>query len=198
MTLLAGIYPDIPLPIGFDDFLWEHMVVESLCKVRRTLENEGGKPKKAYYVVSGLVMVQGFVDGLPYTASIYSENTIVAMNAFMKGIPARHTITALKDTMVWSISRSKMILLYDKWPEMKAMALQTALDYIELKKMQRSALLALPEEERLNVFYNDLKGLLPPKHSPLRDKEIASYLSMTEDSFRWYRNKLRRGEFLNW
>lgn len=194
--LLRSICPEIPLPLGFEQFLWEHMKVEPLCKVRRVLEWEGLKPKKAYYVVSGLVLVQGYADGLPYTASIYREHTIVAMNAFMKGKKAIHQIIGTRDAMVWSIRRESMLLLYQKWPEMKAMALQTALDYIELKKIQRSALLALCEEERVARFYQVFKGLLPPKQSPLRDKEIASYLSVSEDSLRWYRLKLRQLDLL--
>lgn len=198
MALLRAICPEIPLPVGFEQFLWQHMKVEPLCKVRRVLECEGLKPKKAYYVVNGLVLVQGFADGSAYTASIYREHTIVAMNAFMKGKKAIHQITGTRDALVWSIRRESMLLLYKQWPEMKAMALQTALDYIELKKIQRSALLALSEEERIIKFYEVFKGLLPPKQSPLRDKEIASYLSLTEDGLRWRRKKLKMQKLLIW
>ncbi len=190
IAALSSIYPNVPLPEGFDDFLWKRMIVEAYCKKRRNLETEGKVPEKAYYVLSGKVIVNGFVDGLPYTESIYRENTIVALNAFMKQENSLHTITATEGTLVWSISHEMMRDMYAKWPEMKAFALQAALIYMELKGSQRSTLLALPEEERVGEFYKAFTGLLPAKKSAIRDAEIGAYLAMPVRRLRYWRRKM--------
>jgi len=190
MAALRSIYPNVPLPEGLEEFLWNHMIVEAFCKKKRVLEREGEVPKNAYYVLNGKVTVEGFADGLPYTECIYRENTIVALNAFLKQEKSLHTITATAGTLVWSISNETMLEMYQKWPEMKALALQAALNYMELKRAQRSSLLALPEEERAAEFYKAFKGLLPARQSPIRDAEIAGYLAMPLRALRYWRKRL--------
>ncbi|WP_169304300.1 Crp/Fnr family transcriptional regulator [Pedobacter frigoris] len=192
MNLLRNIYPDVPLPEGFEEFLWNNMTVEPLYSKVRTLEFEGQKPKKAYFVVSGLVTVHGYVSGLPFTESIYREHTIVAMNAFMKQEDAVHTITATKDTLVWSISHAAMEEIYRRWPPLKSMALQTALNYLEMKRKRRNSFLAMPVEERVQEFYKAFKGLLPARTSLIADVDIASYLLVSIDVLRRIRRKLRK------
>lgn len=178
MAILQAVYPNVPLPNGLAELLWEDMVVEDLCRSERKLESEGATPAKAYYVVHGPVIVEGYVDGLPFTESIYRENTIVSLNAFMKQGVSVYTVTGLKDALVWSITHTCMLKIYRTWPQMKAMALQMALNYLELKRMQRSVLQALPEEERVLGFYTAFKGMLPVRKSPVSDSRITSYLAM--------------------
>ncbi|WP_316794276.1 Crp/Fnr family transcriptional regulator [Pedobacter frigoris] len=190
MTLLRNIYPDVPLPEGFEEFLWIRMTVEPLYKKDKILEFQGEKPKNAYYVVSGLVTVHGYLDAVPFTESIYRENTIVALNAFMKREDAAHTITATKGTLVWSISHTAMEEIYKEWPPLKALALQTALNYLEMKKERRSSFLAMLAEDRVLEFYKAFKGLLPVRSSPIKDVDIASYLSTSLKSLRRNRGKL--------
>ena len=192
MTLLRNIYPDVPLPEGFEEFLWDRMKVEPFYRENKILEFQGEKPKNAYYVASGLVTVHGYLDGVPFTESIYRENTIVALNAFMKQKDADHTITATKGTLVWSISHTTMKEIYRKWPPLKAFALQTALNYLEMKKERRNSFLVMPDEERVLEFYIAFKGLLPPRNSPMEDKEIASYLLLSIDVLRRVRRKLKK------
>lgn len=192
MDRLQAVYPNVPLPDGLDEYLWEEMEVEELCISERRLENEGAIPAKAYFVVRDPVLVEGYVDGLPFTESIYRENTIVGLNAFMKQDASVYTVTGTKDSLVWSITYDCMLEIYKRWPQMKEMALQTALDYLELKRAQRSALQALPEEERVFGFYTAFKGLLPVRKSPISDTRIASYLAMPLRHMRAMRTELMK------
>ncbi|RZK69515.1 MAG: Crp/Fnr family transcriptional regulator [Pedobacter sp.] len=188
---LQAVYPNVPLPDGLDEYLWQEMKVEELCIAERILEREGAVPAKAYFVVRGPVIVEGFVNGLPFTESIYRENTIVGLNAFMKQEVSVQTVTGMRDSLVWSIKYDCLLEIYKRWPQMEAMALQTALDYLELKRAQRSVLQALPEEERVFGFYTAFKGMLPVRRSPLSDSRIATYLAMPLRHMRECRMVLR-------
>ena len=92
---LKNVNPNVPLPAGFEEFLWERMKQVPMDHKKPTiLELEGLVPANAYYVVKGLVTVHGFVDGLPFTESIYRENTIVGLREFMEQCVSQHTAVA--------------------------------------------------------------------------------------------------------
>ena len=190
MAVLRAVDPKISLPAGFEEYLWANMQVEDLCRVERMLEQEGATPRKAYFVVRGLVIVEGYVNGLPYLQSIYRENTIVGLNAFMKHEVSLQSVSGTKDTLVWSISHKCMEEIYRTWPGLRAFALQTALNYLEVKQLQRSAFQALEEKERVLGFYQVYAGLLPVRKSRLSDKRIASYLAMPVRHMRGFRTAL--------
>lgn len=192
MALLRSINPAVPLPDELDNYLWQHMIVEAFCSSNRVLENEGAVPARAYYVVRGFVIVYGFDLHLDrYVLRIYRENTIVALNCFMKQQVSVFTIVACKDTLVWSISDAGMKQLYKEMPDMETMALSTALKYSDGKELARAKLLAMEFEERVLHFYNRYVGLLPPKKSPIRDKCIACFLNMSVAVLRNTRGELR-------
>lgn len=198
MAILRAIDPDIPLPDELENYLWENMEVEPFCFVPRDLEREGSIPENAYYVVRGLVIVYAYENGIPYATSIYRENTIVALNCFMKQVESPYTITGIKNTLVWSISHTHMQKIYHDMKGMTEMALKTAMEYIEKKETQRYALLALEAEERVLKFYIQFNIFPPAKKSPVSDADIASYLSITVKALRWYRGKLKKQDLLNW
>ena len=198
MAILRAIDPDISLPDELENYLWENMEVEPFCFVPRDLETEGSTPDNAYYVVRGLVIVYAYENGTPYLIKIYSENTIVALNCFMKQVKSTYTIASTKDTLVWSISHGHMQKIYEGMKGMKEMALKTAMEYIEKKESQRNALLALEAEERVLKLYSIFTTLLPAKKSPVSDTDIAAYLSITVKALRWYRAKLKKQGLLKW
>lgn len=199
MALLRSINPAVPLPDELDNYLWQHMIVEAFCSSSRVLENEGAVPARAYYVVRGFVIVYGFDLQLDrYVLRIYRENTIVALNCFMKQQVSVFTIVACKDTLVWSISDAGMKQLYKDMPDMETMALSTALKYSDGKELARAKLLAMKFEERVLHFYNRYVGLLPPKKSPIRDKCIACFLNMSVAVLRNTRAELRAAGLLKY
>ncbi|WP_316789654.1 Crp/Fnr family transcriptional regulator [Pedobacter frigoris] len=199
IKLLRSINPKVPLPEGFDEFLFLRMRGVTMDHKRETfLEHEGDKPGNAYYVVSGLVLVYGYVDGIPFTESIYRENTIVALREFMEHDDATHTVVATKGTLVVRISAEAMDEIYRAWPPMEAFAMLTAMKYLEMKKDRRNSLLALLEEERVLEFYTAFAGLLPPKKSAIKDEDIASYLAMKLKKLRDVRYKLKTGGLLQY
>ncbi|WP_316813856.1 Crp/Fnr family transcriptional regulator [Pedobacter heparinus] len=198
MALLCSIDPAVPLPDELEDYLWQHMIVEAFCSKSRVLENEGAVPAKAYYVVRGFVMVYGFDIKLDrYVMRIYRENTIVALNCFMKQTVSVFTIVACKDTLVWSISDARMKEIYEDMPGMETMALSTALKYSDGKEAARAKLLAMEVEERVFHFYNRYIGLLPPRKSPIKDKCVACFLNVSVGVLRRVREKLKTQGLLN-
>lgn len=199
MALLKSIDPDVPLPADLEGYLWKEMIVENFCTKARVLETEGKVPAKAYYVVRGFVMVYGFNKNLDrYVMRIYRENTIVALNCFMKQKLSEYTIIACKGTLVWSISHNHMKQIYADMEGMEELALKTALEYSAAKEAARAKLLAMDIEERILQFYKKYPGLLPPKTSPIRDACIACFLNMGIDLFRKKRRKLKNKGLLKY
>ena len=198
MALLKSIDPAVPLPAELEDYLWENMIVEEFCTKPRVLETEGKVPGQAYYVVRGFVIVYGFDEKQDrYVMRIYRENTIVALNCFMKQTVSVYTIVACKDTLVWSITIGHMKQIYEDMPGMEKMALKTALEYSAAKEDARARLLALDIEDRVLQFYKRYKGLLPSRKSPIRDACIACFLNMSLAVLRKTRRKLNDKGLLN-
>jgi CRP-like cAMP-binding protein len=192
MALLRKIDPKKPLPPELDDYLWKNMEVEDYCFKLKDLETEGKVPGKAYYVVRGFVIVYGFDEKLNrYVFRIYKENSIVALNSFMEQTVSTFTIVACKDTLVWSITDEEMQNIYGKMDGMHNVALKAALQYSDLQEEARAVLLALEVDERVMEFYKRYKGLLPPKHSPIRDACIACFLGIDRNLLRRTRKRLR-------
>ena len=193
MTLLKSIDPDVPLPEGLEDYLWENMMVEEFCIKTRRFEQEGAIPKNAYYVVRGFVMVYGYNHKLDrYVFRIYRENTIVAMDCFMQQEISEYCIWGCQDSLLWSISSGHMDTIYHRWEGMKDFAWKTASRYNATKEKSRNLLLGIEDTEtRILEFYNRYKGLLPPGKSPIKDKCIACFLGLTVNVFRKNRRKLR-------
>ncbi|TKC07676.1 Crp/Fnr family transcriptional regulator [Pedobacter frigoris] len=192
MNVLHGINPDMPLPGPLEPYLWENMEPGPFCKQGRSLEHEGAVPKNAYYVVSGFVIVYGFNSKAErYVMRIYGENTIVAMDCFMRQQVSKYTIVGCKDTLVWSISNTHMQQIYKDLEGMKDVAWQTASKYSDHMEEMRSRLLSKPSEERVLKFYSYFKGLLPATKSPVRDVDIADYLQMSVDWLKKTRRLLK-------
>lgn len=199
MALLSKIDPNIPLPDALGDYLFENMVSEAFCFKARTLETEGAIPKNAYYVVCGFVIVYGFDEKLDrFVFRIYRENSIVALNCFMKQVKSDFTIIACRNTLVLSISSSHMHQIYKNMPGMEQMALKTALEYGAMKEQSRASLLVLDIEERIFEFYQRYKGLLPAKRSPIKDTCIACFLNTSIDVLRKKRHHLKIRDLLKY
>ncbi len=79
---------------------------------------------------------------------------------------------------------------------MKDFVAKAARKYDKSKETVRRRLLALRSERRVLVFYTLFKGLLPARKSPLRDRDIASYLLLNARSLLEIRNRLIDSEKL--
>ncbi|WP_316791493.1 Crp/Fnr family transcriptional regulator [Pedobacter frigoris] len=192
MNVLHGINPDMPLPGPLEPYLWENMGPGPFCKVGRTLEYEGEVPKNAYYVVSGFVIVYGYNSKADrYVMRIYGENTIVAMDCFMRQQVSKYTIVGCKDTLVWSISNTHMQQIYKDLEGMKDVAWQTASKYSDHMEEMKNRLLSKTMEERVLKFYKYFDRLLPATKSPVRDVDIADYLQMSVASLKQLRRVLK-------
>ncbi|MES2457509.1 MAG: Crp/Fnr family transcriptional regulator [Bacteroidota bacterium] len=192
IALLRSIDPKTPLPEELEERLWQVMIVEKFWEKEHLWVREGEIPGKAFYVVSGMVMVYAWhPDGYRHLYRIYRENTIVALKCFMDQTPSAYDIVTCRGTLLWSISDKAMKAIYTDMDGMREMALNTALTYSEAKEKLRTDLLMLNVLDRVLKFYQLFAGLLPPKFSPIRDQDIADFLLLSIDIFRRARKKLK-------
>lgn len=197
ITVLQNITPDVHLPIMLRGKLWNEMEVEPVYTDVSVLEHEGEKPKNAYYVVTGFVMVYGYDERTDeYVWRIYPPGSIVALNCFMHRKRSLYTIKASKKALVWSVSAAVMKDIYDSMPGMREFALQTASEYDNRMERGRNVLLALDIDDRVRKFYMYYPVLLPAKRSPVSDDAVASFLALTKYQLQRTRNKLIRAGIL--
>jgi len=130
MNGLQSINPDVPLPMALRYKLWKEMEIETVCTELKVLEREGEKPKKAYYVVTGFVMVCGYDERTDeYVWRMYRPGSIVALNCFMHRKRSLYTIKAAKKTLLWSVGADMMKDIYSSMEGMREFALQTSSEY---------------------------------------------------------------------
>lgn len=201
IALLENLDPEqkFELPDDLKYYLWQYMIVEEFCKQPFEFEKEGKTPKNAYYVVRGFVIVYGYNHQLDkYVFRIYRENTIVAMDCFMRQQVSAYCIWACKDTLLWSISAAHMEYIYENW-NLRAFALETSSKHNAAKEQSRASLLGIADiEMRVLEFYRRYKGLLPPPKSPIRDACIACFLDITVVQLRNVRARLKAKELLKY
>lgn len=195
---LQSINPDVPLPIALRGKLWNEMEVELPCPDVKVLEREGEKPKKAYYVVTGFVMVYGYDDKTDeYVWRLYPPGSIVALNCFMHRKRSLYTIKASKKALVWSVGAEVMKDIYDSMEGMREMALATSAEYDNRTERGRNLLLALELDDRVRKFYKYYPGLLPARKSPVPDDAVASFLAISKYQLQRVRTKLIRSRILH-
>ncbi|MCW3117385.1 MAG: hypothetical protein JWM28_1467 [Chitinophagaceae bacterium] len=197
MNGLQSINPDVPLPMTLRSKLWNEMEVEPVCADVQVLEREGEKPKKAYYVVRGFVMVYGYDERTDeYVWRMYRAGSIVALNCFMHRKRSLYTIKAGKKALLWSVGADVMKDIYSGIPGMREMALATSAEYDNRTEQGRNLLLALDVDERVRKFYKYYHGLLPAKRSPVPDDAVASFLAISKYQLQRVRTKLIRAGVL--
>lgn len=198
LTGLQNINPAIPLPLVLRPKLWNGMLVVPEHKEIRVLEQEGEKPKNAYYVVRGYVIVCGYDESTDeYIWRIYQPGTIVALNCFMHRKRSIYTIKTGKKALVWSVGADVMKEIYQEMDGMREFALQTAAAYDERMERGRNILLTLDIDDRVRKFYKYYPGLLPSRTSLLPDGVVASFLAITKPQLRRTRSKLISAGLLN-
>jgi CRP-like cAMP-binding protein len=197
MSTLQSINPDIPLPMALRGKLWNEMEVELVRTQVEVLEREGEKPKKAYYVVTGFVLVYGYDERADeYVWRMYHPGSIVALNCFMHCKKSIYTIKAGKKALLWSVGADVMKDIYNSMDGMREMALATSAEYDNRTERGRNLLLALDVDDRVRKFYKYHPGLLPAKRSPMPDDAVASFLAITKYQLQRIRTKLSNSGLL--
>lgn len=198
IAVLRGIDPKTPLPIKLEPQLTARMQEEPFKKKRQTLVAYGEKPGKAFFLLSGYVVVYYIDDeGEIRVVRIAFGEQIIVIDAFMQNKPSPYYLIAMREAVMISIDYDSMQAIYRDVPGVDELAIKTAASYERLER-ERDELLNKPNRERILEFYRDKPDLLPPKKSPLQDKYIASYLRLNIDNFRWIRSQLQDEGLLNY
>jgi CRP-like cAMP-binding protein len=189
MDYLRSIDERLFIPKSLDDKLEEDMEHEPVKAIEQVFVRHGKVPDRAFYIVSGFVMVYYFDEkGKQQLFRIYQENSIVAMDCFMNQTASPYFIVACKSAVLISITHEHMKEIYATIGVVHELATKTASSY-EKKELLRDSLLDLPIEERIEKFYAEFKGLLPPG-KVIRDLLVASYLRISKKTLSIIRKKL--------
>jgi hypothetical protein len=187
MTLLSNINRKQPLPVGFEQFLWENME-EYQPSDNQVLVKQGETPEYAYYIIRGYIYVYyEDEDGILHVKRFYRENRIVAFLSFLEQHASPYTIVAGRDTLLSRISIDHMKVIYGRWQGMKEFAMLVVLQYDEKKAAIKDKLMAMETEERIKAFYLCFPCLLPASKVRM-DKWVALYLKMSLRTLRQFRD----------
>lgn len=192
MKILKTIDVNKVIPDTLKPFLNKYMSRGMVLLRSKTLEWENKRPRRAYYVAIGFVIVYGFDEkGKLFPFRLYGPDAIVALNCFMKQCESPFRIKACKGALVWGISAVHMNKIYQNMEGMELFALRAALEFGATQETLRADLLALETELRIIEFYDlTYPELLPPKDSPVFDREIAKYLDIPLHTLRRMRRTL--------
>jgi hypothetical protein len=189
MTLLSNINRKQPLPLGFEQYLWENME-EYDPKSNEILVVQGDTPEYAYYIIRGYIYVYyEDEDGILHVKRFYRENRIVAFLSFLEQLPSPYYIVAGRDTLLSRISIEHMEVIYGRWQGMKEFAMLVVLQYDEKKAAIKDKLLAIEPEERVRAFYGCFDCLKLASKVRM-DKFVAGYLQLRPRTLRKFRKKL--------
>ena len=193
MPLLRSIIPSFPLPVALEPYLWQNMEEEPILKYGKILEGWQEKHKKAYYVVTGFVIVFVFdVKGNRHSFRFYRRHTIVALDSFLNETASEYMIWRCPGVVLWSITRKHIQCIYDQMEGMELMVEKTVNKFHIANEQLRECFLMLHADLRVLKFYQEeeFKRLIPIRSSPILDQDIADHLAMSLPRFRRIRKRI--------
>jgi len=195
-SFLRTVEPRLENNTQIEEFIWKNMVPERLYKKSMILHEADQLVKKAYYVVSGFVLLYSFDNaGRKLVFRIYAGGSMVIRNSFLQGKKSPCYIWVCKDSVLKSLS-------YDDYkngcltiPGLEKLALKIA-NFYEPEELLRNILLSQPAIDAVRSFYLTFKALLPPGKI-LTDTYIASYLNITLSTLKESRKTLKEKGLIN-
>lgn len=108
-------------------------------------------------------------------------------DSFYSQRPGRFQLQAVTDTTTWSITRTDLLALFDQVPAMERFGRLILEELLSGRATREVELIALSAEER----YRRLLKRSPHLLQLVAQKDVASYLRMTPETFSRMRAKLR-------
>ncbi|HRO98719.1 MAG TPA: Crp/Fnr family transcriptional regulator [Flavobacteriales bacterium] len=151
--------------------------------------SEAGKVERRFYIVeSGVQRLYFEHDGDEHCLGFsYDHSWSGDFDSFVSQRPGRFHVRAVTDTVLWGIERADLYRLYDRIPAMERFGRLILEELIAGRATREIEQLALSAEER----YRRLLKRSPHLLQLVAQKDIASYLGMTPETFSRLRAKVR-------
>ena len=174
-------------PISFE---LENMLIKSFepgnIQKGKILLYEGDVCKNLWFLAEGLLRSYHNIGTKEITSRImFTNHIVIAPGSFFKQTPATESIEALSNSIVVTLSYSKLQEIYNKFPDFNYHTRLITEDYF-YKQEQRLYMLrkhnATDKYKYFSENYNDYLQQIPQKY-------IASFLNIARETFSRTRNK---------
>jgi len=173
LNYVEAIYP-------LSNSLKNHL--KNSIQVKRVLKNElilkaGHTSRQIYFVEKGLLRAFYLKRDLEISSWFMKEGDfIISVTSFFKQIPSNESIQALEDSVLYSLSYTKLQNVYRNFPEFNFVGRVITEKYYALSEQRIAALKMMRGNERYDYLMENHRELL--QRVPL--KYIASYLGVAE------------------
>jgi CRP-like cAMP-binding protein len=177
---------------GFTDIelsiVLKHFETKQIKKKTNLLKS-GTTAKEIYFILTGCIRLFYEKDGKDISAYFFTEKMFAgAYDSFISQKPSRHSIEALEDCHVLSISYKTFQKLFIEFPKMNEFVRKVLEErFVSLHELFTSQILDSPEERYLNL-QKERPNLLQriPQH------QIATFLGITPVSLSRIRNRVAK------
>ena len=158
--------------------VWKKISKQELSK-GYLLEKLGKVCHHYYYIQKGCVRTFSYLDDKEITIRFSFENELTtSFISFITGYPAVVSVELLEDSLIYSMSKTDLELLYQEIPKLETLAKNIFQYFIKKNHEENELLRFLPAKERLEHLL---------KHSPTIFERvpqiyIASYLGITPET----------------
>lgn len=170
------------------DIVFKHFETKSIKKKTNLLQ-AGTTAKEVYLILTGCIRLFYGKDGEDISAYFFTEKMFAgAYDSFISQKPSRHSIEALEDCKVLSISYKTFQKLFIEFPKMNEFVRKVLEErFVSLHELFTSQILDSPEERYLNL-QKERPDLLQriPQH------QIATFLGITPVSLSRIRNRVTK------
>ena len=144
------------------------------------LVTNGSVVNKIWFLNTGLLRSFFYKDGKECTTWIMLDKfPFTNYRSFITGNPSIDNIVTVEDCVVLETTREKVYKLYDQYPAANALGRTFAEIYFLRHDAHVNSILFSSAEER----YNNLMDAMPSIVDRMKDKDIASYLGLTKETY---------------
>ena len=161
------------------------LLVRKTFKKRDIILQEGKTAKYIYFIEEGLVRSVKYKRGRKRTGWFMKEGDLfVSVISFFSQEPSGETIEAVEDCVLYCITFEQLQRAYQEFPEFNLHG-RVILQYYYQLSEKRNEMREQPAIDRFEFLMDNQPELV----GRVRDKELASYLSMAPETFSQQKSK---------
>lgn len=158
--------------------VWNKINTQELSK-GTLLEKTGKVCHQYYFIQKGAARTFSYLDDKEITIRFSFENELTtSFISFISGFPAVVSLELLEDSIIYSMSKSNLELLYIEIPKLESLAKNIFQYFIKKNHEENELLRFLPAKERLG----HLLKYQPKIFDRVPHIYIASYLGITPET----------------
>lgn len=146
---------------------------------------------RVYFIVSGLIKIQGQENGKTVIPYILGEEAfVIATDSFFCGDPTEYEIIALEDTKVVSATREQLLMIGKTHMELENGINKIVASYRKQYEKDNNKLDTMEPDEKYKWFTTEKKQLL----GRVKDEDIWVYLKMSRNAYYACKNGKLKGK----